>query len=171
MEAPELLRDLFGRVREHVTGVLDGVAPADLTRTLTPTSNHIGWLLWHLARVQDVHMAEAWDREQVWVEGEWWRRFGLDDDPHNHGYGHSPDDVARVRPDSVEALKDYFEEVAVRGDELLATVTAEDLERIVDDSWDPPVTLGVRLVSIADDQIQHAGQAAYLRGVLAATAT
>ena len=41
-----------------------------------------------------------------------------------------------------------------------------DLDRIVDRRWDPPVTLGVRLVSVADDDIQHAGQAAFVRGVV-----
>ena len=39
-------------------------------------------------------------------------------------------------------------------------------DRVVDRTWDPPVTLGVRLVSILDDDTQHAGQAAYVRGLL-----
>jgi hypothetical protein len=37
---------------------------------------------------------------------------------------------------------------------------------VVDDSWDPPVTVSIRLVSILADDLQHAGQAAYARGVL-----
>ena len=50
----------------------------------------------------------------------------------------------------------------------LATVTPEDLDRIVDERWDPPVTLGVRLVSVVSDDLQHAGQAAYVRGLVTA---
>ena len=92
--------------------------------------------------------------------------FGLESDPDDTGYGHRPDDVARVRPDGPEALIGYYEAVAARTAQLLAGVTATDLDRVVDERWDPPVTLGVRLVSIADDDIQHAGQAAYLRGLL-----
>jgi hypothetical protein len=51
---------------------------------------------------------------------------------------------------------------------MLEVVGPADLARTVDDRWDPPVTLGVRLVSIADDSLQHVGQAAYLRGLLSA---
>jgi hypothetical protein len=44
-------------------------------------------------------------------------------------------------------------------------VTPADLDRVVDKRWDPPVTLGVRLVSVVDDDAQHVGQAAYVRGL------
>jgi hypothetical protein len=37
---------------------------------------------------------------------------------------------------------------------------------VVDEKWDPPVTLGVRLVSMASDALQHAGQAAFIKGSL-----
>ncbi len=47
-------------------------------------------------------------------------------------------------------------------------MTPEDLDRVVDKRWNPPVTLGVRLVSILNDDVQHVGQAAYVRGLLAA---
>ncbi len=50
--------------------------------------------------------------------------------------------------------------------EFVAGLSAADLDRVVDESWDPPVTLGVRLVSVVDDDAQHAGQAAYVRGLL-----
>jgi len=49
---------------------------------------------------------------------------------------------------------------------MLEGVTGTELDRIVDRRWDPPVTVGVRLVSVADDCLQHAGQAAYARGLL-----
>ena len=45
---------------------------------------------------------------------------------------------------------------------MLEGLAPDDLDRVVDRRWDPPVTLGVRLVSIADDSLQHAGQAAYV---------
>ena len=94
------------------------------------------------------------------------RASGCESDADDTGYGHRADQVAEVRPDSPEVLIGYYEAVAARTAELLAELTATDLDRVVDERWDPPVTLGVRLVSIADDDIQHAGQAAYLRGIL-----
>ena len=39
-------------------------------------------------------------------------------------------------------------------------------ERVVDDAWDPPVTVAVRLVSVVDDAAKHLGQAQYLKGLV-----
>jgi hypothetical protein len=166
MNVAELLADLFGRVDDHVTRVLDGLDPEWLTLAPEPGANPIGWLVWHLTRVQDGHVAELVGEDEVWVAGDWGPRFGIESDPADSGWGHGPDDVARVRPVSVDALTGYYREVAARTRDLLGTLTPADLDRVVDERWDPPVTLGVRLVSVADDDIQHAGQAAYVRGLL-----
>ncbi len=113
-------------------------------------------------------MADLLGTEQLWVTEPWPARFGLAPDAHDTGYGHSADQVAAVRPDGPDALIGYYEAVAVRTTAYLASLTPADLDRVVDERWDPPVTLGVRLVSIVDDEIQHAGQAAYVRGLLPA---
>jgi uncharacterized damage-inducible protein DinB len=166
MTLNEILLDLFSRVSYHVAQVTDGLDHAALTRSPVPGVNPIGWLIWHLTRVQDHHMAEILDQPQVWVEGGWAARFGLRENPDNTGYGHDAARVAQVQPESVQTLSAYYAAVAERTTRFLEQVTEADLDRIVDRRWDPPVTLGVRLVSIADDDIQHAGQAAYLRGLL-----
>jgi uncharacterized damage-inducible protein DinB len=166
VDVREVLEELFGRIPDHVHRAVDGLSPTDLARAPTPGANTIGWLVWHLTRIQDHHVAELLGREQVWATEPWPARFGLEPDVDNTGYGHRADEVAQVRPDSAEVLIGYYEAVAARTAELLAELTVADLDRVVDERWDPPVTLGVRLVSIADDDIQHAGQAAYLRGVL-----
>lgn len=166
MELNEVLIDLFGRITYHVDQVTDGLDVSALTWAPAPGVNPIGWLIWHLARVQDHHMAEILDQPQIWVEGGWAARFGLAPDPDNIGYGHDAAQVAEVRAESVDALTEYYASVAERTTQFLGQLRPADLDRIVDRRWDPPVTLGVRLVSIADDDIQHAGQAAYLRGLL-----
>jgi uncharacterized damage-inducible protein DinB len=164
----EAFIELFGRVAEHVHGVVDGLTPDDLVWSPAPGANSIGWLVWHLTRVQDDHIADLLDAEQLWTTGPWAPRFGLSPDPGNTGYGHTAAEVATVRPDSADALVSYYDAVAARTDAFLERLTSDELDRVVDERWDPPVTMGVRLVSIADDDIQHAGQAAYLRGLLAA---
>ena len=166
MDVRALLDELFERIPDHVHRAVDGLSAADLTTAPAPGANTIGWLVWHLTRIQDHHVADLLGREQVWTTGPWPVHFGLESDPDDTGYGHSADQVASVRPDSPGTLIDYYEAVAARTAELLAGATAADLDRVVDLRWDPPVTLGVRLVSIADDDIQHAGQAAYVRGLL-----
>jgi len=127
----------------------------------------VAWLIWHLARVQDSHIAELVDgATQVYVDGDWGPRFGLASDPDDTGYGHSSAEVAAVRPESGSVLLDYLARVSEVTERYLDGLTAVDLDRVVDRRWDPPVTLGVRLVSVADDCLEHAGQANYARGLL-----
>ena len=166
MDVSELLEEAYSRVHEHVHGVVDGLSAEDLVTSPEPGANTIGWLVWHLTRVQDHHVAELLERPQVWEEDGWPARFGLDPDPGNTGYSHSPEQVASVRPESIQALVGYYDAVEARTLELLRSTSPEELDRVVDTRWDPPVTLGVRLVSIVDDDIQHAGQAAYVKGLL-----
>lgn len=167
MDVSALLVELYGRIPPLAREVVEGVEPGRLTEPPRPGANTVAWLVWHLARVADHHVAEVLESDQLWAGGDWAASFGLDPDPSNHGYGHTPDEVASVRPRSPEALLDYLDAVFERTFEMLRGLSPADLDRIVDRRWDPPVTLGVRLVSIADDGLQHVGQAAYLRGLLA----
>ncbi len=162
----DLLLDLFARVDEHVHEALDGIEPAVLGTAPEPGSNPISWLVWHLTRVQDSNIAELTGDPQVWETDGWAARFGLAPDPANHGYGHTDADVAAVRPEGVGALSEYHAAVATQTRRYLDSLAADDYARIVDERWDPPVTLAARLISIADDDIQHGGQAAYVRGML-----
>jgi uncharacterized damage-inducible protein DinB len=164
--AVALLDEAFGRLPELGEAAVTGLPQDRLNQRLSGTGNSIAWLVWHLTRIQDHHVAELLQGAQLWVDGGWAERFGLDPDPQNHGYGHSPEEVAAVRPDGPGILVEYLDAVWERTRSLLEGLTAADLDRVVDRRWDPQVTLGVRLVSIADDSLQHVGQAAYVRGLL-----
>lgn len=166
MDVDSLLIELFGRVPPLAGAAVEGLDADELAWAPSSGANPIGWLVWHLARVQDHHIAEILGADQIWTRDKLARRCGLEPDPSNTGYGHSPADVALVRPDGPEVLVDYLDAVDQRTGSMLASLAPADLDRIVDRRWDPPVTLGVRLVSIADDSLQHAGQAAYVRGLL-----
>jgi hypothetical protein len=165
MDVAALLLELYSRIPPLAAEAVDGLTPTELVEVPAPGANSIGWLVWHSARVADHHVAEIEDVPQIWTTGDWAERFGLAPDPHNTGYGHTPAEVAAVRPADAAVLLDYLAAVDARTRVLLARCTPEDLDRIVDRRWDPPVTLGVRLVSIADDCLQHVGQAAYVRGL------
>ena len=65
----DLLVDGFGRIRENVEDVLSGLAPDQLAHQVAPGANPISWLVWHLTRVQDDHVAKAFGAEQVWSAG------------------------------------------------------------------------------------------------------
>ena len=166
--ASELLLDAFDRVRESVHGVVDGLDRESLTGRLDPDANTIAWLVWHLTRVMDDHVAEVAGTEQVWLADGWVERFGLPFEPHEHGYGHSSEQVASVDVDG-QLLRDYHDAVQDRVASYLRELDDSELPRIVDRRWDPPVTLAVRLVSVVNDATQHVGQAAFIRGVLERT--
>ena len=166
MELSALLLEVYGRVPPLVGEAVDGLTPDQLTWAPTKGANTIAWLAWHLVRVQDHHVSELVDEQQLWVTGPWAAGFGLDPDPHNTGYGHDAADVASVRPQSADAITGYLDAAHARTESFVRGLDASALDRIVDRRWDPPVTMGVRLVSIADDCLQHAGQAAYVRGLL-----
>jgi uncharacterized damage-inducible protein DinB len=162
----DLLKDGYGRLPDLVRSAVEGLSPEDLRWTPGPLANPIGWLVWHLTRVQDSHIAELRDRQQVYLDGAWAARFGLEPDPQDTGYDHTIEEVGAVRPETAEALVEYYDAVHERTLELLRDVSEADLDRVIDERWDPPVTLGVRLISVLDDDLQHAGQAAYVRGLL-----
>ncbi len=162
--AQELLRDSFTRLIEHVDDLTDGLTDEISFFRPTGEANSIAWLIWHSARVQDLQLCDIADIEQVWTRDGWDDRLGLDLDGNDHGYGHGPDDVAKVRVPA-DLLASYYHAVHKVTLEYIATVTAEELGRVVDTHWTPPVTASARLVSIIDDCAQHLGQAAYIRGI------
>ena len=166
MDIPALLLEFYGRIPPLAESAVDGLTADQLATAPAPGANTIAWLIWHLTRVQDHHLAELMGTDQVWTTGEWAASCGLEPDPTDTGYGHTPDQVLLVRPSAPDALLDYLGVVHERMSHWLEGLSADDLDRVVDRRWDPPVTMGVRLVSIADDCVQHAGQAAYVRGLL-----
>ena len=166
MRSTDPLIDAFGRIREAVHEVVEGLSPEELAYRVDPDANSIAWLVWHLTRVQDDHLADAAGTEQVWLSDGWADRFALPLDRAATGYGHRTDEVAAVRVQSAELLAGYYDAVHERTVAYLERLSDRDLARIVDESWDPPVSLGVRLVSVICDDLQHAGQAAFVRGIL-----
>ena len=168
MRTAELLEDGFSRVREVVHDVVRGLSAEQLAYRPEPEANSICWLIWHLTRVQDDHVSEVAGTEQAWTGDGWSGRFGLPFDDSATGYGQGPADVAKVTVTSGDLLTGYYDAVHAKTLTFVRALTDADLDRIVDERWDPPVTLGVRLVSVIDDDAQHGGQAAYVKGLLPA---
>ena len=164
MDARDLLIDIFGRIRDRYVDVADDLDPEVAHSRPGGSGNSVAWLLWHTARVQDDHVAGVSGGEQAWHDG-WSDRFGFPFDRNDIGYGHSSDEVDAVRVERVEDLVEYHEAVHRQTLEYLGRVDADELDRIIDRNWDPPVTVGVRLVSLLGDCLQHLGQAAYVKGL------
>jgi hypothetical protein len=165
MTSTELLVEAFQRIRDELHPAVNGLSPDELAFRPDAESNSIAWLAWHLTRIQDDHVAGLDGSEQVWTAKRWDQRFNLPLDTFDTGYGHDPETVAKVTADS-PSLLGYYEDVHQKTVEYISTLGEEDLARVIDTRWDPPVTVSIRLVSVIADDLQHVGQAAYVRGIL-----
>lgn len=161
-----VLLDGFRRIEEGVVAVLDGLDAEDLVRRPGPGANPVGWLLWHLARQQDAQLASIAGEEQVWTAQGWYERFGLPYGARSMGYGQSEEEVGRFRVEDPGRLLGYAASVHGLARRLLEGLEADDLDRVIDTSWDPPVTVGVRVYSVLEDAAKHLGQAEYVKGML-----
>jgi hypothetical protein len=165
MHSVEIVRDSLGRVHELVPAVLEGMDADDLTWRPDAGSNPIGWLVWHLCRAEDGSLASIGDTEQVWLSGGWQEKFGLPYERKAGGFGQSSEQVGQFSVSGPELLVGYAAAVAEQTGRILDALTDEDLDRVIDTRWDPPVTVGVRIVSIMVETAQHIGQASYLKGL------
>ncbi len=163
--ASDLLIDGFDRVRETVQAAVEGLGEDDLAFRPDADANSLAWLVWHLTRVQDDHVAGVAGGEQLWTAGGWVARFGLPFDVGAIGYGQTSAEVGQVRA-GAELLAAYQDAVHSSTVDFLRTLSDADYDRVVDERWDPPVTAAVRLVSVLNDTTQHAGQASYVRGLV-----
>lgn len=166
MNGTDLLTDAFGRIQESVHATVDDLDAAELATRVDGRGNSIAWLVWHLTRIEDDHVAAVAGTEQVWARDGWAARFGLPLDDADTGFGHSSEQVDAVRVDDPRLLTGYHDAVHARALEYLRGLADGDLDRVVDEGWDPPVTLAVRLVSVVNDAAQHIGQAGFVRGLL-----
>lgn len=165
MDVDGFLVELYGRLPDLVDEAIEGLDEQQLTAAPGEGANTIAWLIWHLTRVQDHHISELMGVDQTYLADAWHERFGRGPDEQDHGYGHTAADVASVHG-TADDLRGYFAATHARTIDYLSALTAGDLDRVIDERWDPPVTLGVRLASLVSDCLQHAGQAAYVRGLL-----
>ncbi len=163
----ELIIDGYGRILQVLEKALDGLTLDDLNQQPEPRCNSMGWITWHLTRIQDDHIADLMGTEQLWVSGGWHSRFDRPPNTTDTGFGHHPEDLAAFKSPDVDTLLGYQRAVLERSKRYIATLSISDLDRELNEPWFQPLpTVGVRLVSIMSDNLQHAGQVAYLRGLM-----
>ncbi len=166
MKALDVFVEVFNRLEPLVQSSCLGLNESQLEFRPDADANSIAWLIWHLTRVQDDHIAGLVNGEQVWFKEKWCARFALDLPDDATGFGHTSQDVAKVRGLSSELLVGYCAQVQERTVSVLQGLTGPDLDRVIDESYDPPVTVGARLASVVGECFEHLGQAAYVRGLV-----
>jgi len=166
MEWHDLLIDGYGRVPEFLQNVLKGLTQDDLNWQPRHDCNSIGWLIWHLTRQQDAQIASLMGEEQLWIKDEWYAMFNRQPEPNDIGFGHGPEQVSAFKSPEAKILLDYNRAVVERSKQYISSLSENALDRELNEPWFQPLpTVGVRLVSILDDSVLHAGQVAYVRGL------
>ncbi len=186
MERQEYITDGYGRVLQILEEALDGLTQDDLNKQPRSDCNSIGWLVWHVTRVQDYGIAELMGEKQLWIRDRWHAKFNRAPNPSDIGFepfGHSAEDVVAFKAPNVETLLEYYRAVLEWSERYISSLSATDLDRELNKpAWTAekkrpvtgagvgrqyqPPTVGVRLISILSECLQHAGQVAYLRGLL-----
>lgn len=166
MDHVDLLSDAASRPLEATRQVLDGITDETLHASAGGSGSSIAWLVWHAFRQQDLQVAQLAETPQVWTTGGWAEKLGVDRGEDAMGFGDTDADVAALRVSDPAALLTYAEAVTDATTAYARTLDAAALDDIIDESYDPPVRRGVRLVSVIDDAVAHLGQAAYARGVI-----
>ena len=161
-----ILIDAAQRAPEVARMVTEGLPPEAAHERPADRQNSIAWLIWHAARQEDVQVAQLSGREQVWSAGGWAQRLGIERGAEDFGFGDSAQDVGAVTTSSLEELAAYLTEVTEASARYAASLSDDEIAEVIDDSYDPPVTRGVRLVSTFEDASTHLGQAAYARSLV-----
>ena len=162
MECAEFITGIFTRISQVLETALDGLTENEINRLPNPECNSIGWMVWHLTRVQDRFIAMLSNNEQVWITEKWYGIFSREADANDNGFGHRPEDLANFKVPDTKTLLDYHHAVLEKTKQYTNKLSPEELDRVINDSRAPTVAL--RLTAFISDNFQHAGQVAYLRG-------
>lgn len=161
----ETLRSAFNEYLSQLKRAVDGITVSEAYSQPSPNSNHIGWLVWHMARVED-----RWINRillgvtEEWNSGGWDTRFGLD--PESNGAGQSLEEVLAMPQIPVSELLEYYEAVRARSIAYLDTVKDADLEREYEHPRFGVITGSWIVGHIIVEESQHTGQVALIRGMI-----
>lgn len=166
MDWRDMIIDGYGRIFEILDPALQGTSQAELDKQPKPECNSLGWTVWHLARGQDGEIANLAKSEQLWLKDGWHKRFNRPADARDTGYGHTAEEVAAFKSPTAAVLLEYCRAVVAATHRYLKSLNITELDRVLDEDYQPKPTVSVRIVSVMADSLEHAGEAAYIRGLI-----
>lgn len=166
----DMLCEEIDRARERFLRMLEGVSLEEANSfpvaDITPQVKSLTWLTWHTARELDLQIAHLAKTETIWVEQLFEDKFSFEVGQDEDGWNHTLEQAKKIVVDDFTDLKTYLNASCDFAITYLKSLEEASFDAVVDDSWTPPVTRGVRLVSIIDDAAMHSGQAIYARRLL-----
>ena len=166
MDFRDVVRSGLQEYTDHLKRAVEGLTPTELRWQPSLQANHIAWLVWHIARVEDGWVNEyIRESEPLWRSDGWTDRFGLPSE--RGGYGDTAEDIAAFPDIPMTDLLAYLDSVRESTLALLDSLTEEDLPqtRTTRRTQSPPTVAWV-LAHLLVENAQHVGQVAYIRGLL-----
>lgn len=165
MNALDILLDAASRPLDALGSLSPHLAEEILNAHPAGHPNSVAWLLWHTGREIDLQLAHLTGLDELWTRDGFRELFALGAVGDGIGYGHTADEARAVVVVDPQLLVDYVRAAVDALSDYIRTLDEHALDDIVDHRWNPPVSRGVRLVSIIDDAAQHVAQAAYVCGM------
>ena len=163
MTLNEFITDALDKENGFLIEALEGLGPDELGWQPAPDANSIGWILWHMVRVEDMWIQFfAQFQTELWETEGWHEKFGLP--TRDNGFGHTPDQVNNFPSLDLGEFLRYRAAVRQATLAYLDTLTPEDMERVPRERR-PEMSLGAMFRQIIGEMYQHVGHIAYLRGL------
>jgi hypothetical protein len=166
MELHEMLAVGYSGILRTLDYTLKGLTKEDINWQPKPDCNSIGWMVWHPIRFQDMQISEFMGEEQLWIKDGWYKKWGRKADPKESGGGMTPEDLTKFKSPGAATVLAYAKAVVERSQKYFPTLKKADLDKILKGGPHKPYpTVGMMLMIILSDSLQHAGQAGYVRGL------
>lgn len=168
MTLKDFVRNALEMQRNDLLRSLQGLTPLDLAWRPAAQGNAIGFLAWHMARVEDMWVQRVFQgKQQLWQSDGWSGKLGMDAYARDNGYGFDEAKLAGFQPPHLDQLLAYMD--AVRQNTLAFldawNPAGAPVQAVI--PWDKSTTMPIEKfwAQILWELNQHGGQIAYVRGL------
>ena len=163
MTLNEFIEDAFNTEHEYLMDAIGDLTPDELMWKAGSEANHIGWILWHMIRVEDMWFQFFIQRHtEIWERDGWNEKFGLP--TRDNGFEHTQEQVNNFPAYELQEMLDYG--AAVRAETLsyLKSVTPDQMDIVPRDAR-PEMSVGRIFRQVIGEVYQHQGHIAYIKGL------
>ena len=163
MDFKDLIRKGFDEYLDDLKGHLEGLTEDERRFQIAPESNHIDFIVWHMARVEDDFLQRFAQRAPtVWQRDGWHERLGLPE--RASGFRYTPKQVAELPRFDMGEMLAYYDAVRAETYKFLDSISESDLANKPHPRR-PQYSVCDMFSHLMCEESQHVGQVAYIRGI------
>ena len=165
MEISEFILKSLEESKGDVDRAIKTLSPDELSFQPKPHSNSIVFLIWHLARVEDLWINKVLKgTQEIYETDGWYKRFGTADWKDN-GIGFDIQKLTTWPAPKMELLQAYAAAVRAKTRDYLGTLKAGNLDETRELRWGSG-KVGSVLSHLITEVSEHSGQIGYIKGIL-----